>query len=342
MSTASDLQPAVSVLMPVYNAERYLREAVQSVLSQDLVNIELIAVNDGSKDGSLEILESFARRDSRMRVISRPNTGLSIALNEALAASRATLIARMDADDVCLPNRLSTQVAYLEAHPECVCVGSKVLWIDPLGRPIRRYPDVTSHEEIERFHFEHRHSALIHPSIMMRRATLEAVGPYRRDMEPAEDLDLFLRLAEVGRVANIEQVLLKYRMHDASVSRSRIREQVRKCGIVVSEARARRGMASDAAADQAATAPVVPEGESAAEWAGRRHWWAREARSSGFYRTATAMSLEVLRRQPLKLASWYLLASAGFGPMSDWIARRLQQPARRRSDIAGGSGEGGA
>ena len=102
--------PAVSVLMPVYNAEAYLAEAVQSVLDQTWADFELIAVNDGSKDASGAILEDFARRDQRVRVISRPNTGIVGALNDAFAVARADLLARMDSDDLCMPARLEKQV----------------------------------------------------------------------------------------------------------------------------------------------------------------------------------------------------------------------------------------
>src|SRR5436305_9543595 len=128
-----DDRPQVSVLMPVYNAIRYIGVAVDSVLSQTFSDFEFIIVDDGSTDGSAEILREYAGRDPRIRLISRPNTGLGFALNEALAVARAPFIARMDADDECLPERFEKQIQYLRNHPECVLLGSRVLWIDSDG-----------------------------------------------------------------------------------------------------------------------------------------------------------------------------------------------------------------
>src|ERR1051325_1151561 len=112
--------PTVSVLLPVYNAERYLESALQSVLGQTFSDFEVIAVDDGSKDNSKKILERFAANDPRIRVISRPNTGIVGALNDGLAVARGEFIARMDADDVALPGRFQAQLDYLRGHPDCI------------------------------------------------------------------------------------------------------------------------------------------------------------------------------------------------------------------------------
>src|SRR6266581_3934019 len=105
--------PAISVVMPVYKAERYLAQAVDSILDQTFTDFELIAVDDGSRDQSLQILNGYAQKDQRVRVISRPNTGIVGALNDGIAAARAPLIARMDSDDLSLPQRFEKQVTYL-------------------------------------------------------------------------------------------------------------------------------------------------------------------------------------------------------------------------------------
>src|SRR5262245_4670824 len=120
MSTAP---PLVSVVMPVYNAAAYVAQAVESIRAQTLGDFEFIIVNDGSTDRSPRLLEGFAARDSRIKLISRPNTGIVGALNDGVAAARGELIARMDADDVSLPTRLEKQVTFMRSHPQVVALG---------------------------------------------------------------------------------------------------------------------------------------------------------------------------------------------------------------------------
>ncbi len=128
--------PSVSVLMPIYNAELTLAEAVESILAQTFTDFELIVVDDGSTDGSLQMLQKFAHRDTRIRIISRPNTGIAGALNEAMDAARGEFLARMDADDISLPARFEKQVAFLQEHPDVVLLGSRVMLVEPYGTPM--------------------------------------------------------------------------------------------------------------------------------------------------------------------------------------------------------------
>src|SRR3954452_3787995 len=129
--------PKVSVAMPVYNSERYLAKAVESILAQTFTDFEFLIVDDGSTDASRAILENYAARDQRIKLVSRPNTGYLIALNEMLERSLGYYVARMDADDVALPQRFERQVKYLDDHPECVLLGSRVTIIDPDGDPLK-------------------------------------------------------------------------------------------------------------------------------------------------------------------------------------------------------------
>ena len=195
--------PAISVLMPVYNAELYVAEAVESVLAQTFTDFELITIDDGSTDRSSRILEGYAGLDSRIRLVSRPNTGIVGALNEGASMARGEIIARMDADDVSLPERFAKQFEYLLAHPDCDAAGSRVLLIDPEGAPICEINEERSHEEIDRAHMSRRTGAITHPAAMMRSEALHAVGGYRQECLWAEDFDLFLRMAEIGRLANL-------------------------------------------------------------------------------------------------------------------------------------------
>src|SRR5262245_22908484 len=146
----SECNPQMSVLLPVYNAERYLRQSVRSVLDQTFSDFELLAADDGSTDLSLSILQEIASTDPRVRVISRENRGLVETLNELIGVSRGRYLARMDADDRCLPQRFDRQVAYLNEHPDCVAVGARCLLVDPEGLPIGFTVNELDHDGIEK------------------------------------------------------------------------------------------------------------------------------------------------------------------------------------------------
>ena len=208
--------PVVSVCMPAYNCQRYVAEAIESILGQTLRDFEFLIIDDGSTDGSLPILEGYAARDPRIRLTSRPNSGVPATLKELVDQSRGEFIARMDADDIALPERFEKQVNYLRAHPDCVVVGCRVWETDAEGDSIREYFTLADHDEIDAFHFRMTGPALVHPSIMLRRDAVLAVGGYRNFL--IEDLDLYLRLAEYGRIARVPEFLLKYRIHSANLS----------------------------------------------------------------------------------------------------------------------------
>ena len=164
--------------MPVYNCEGYLAEAVRSVLSQTLRDFEFLIVDDGSTDHSLPVLRDFAAKDARIRLVSRPNTGITPALNEMIGLARGRYLARMDADDISMPDRFAKQVEYLEAHPECVIVGSRVMLMDPYGSPVAETGHKLTHEEIEHQLLTESGWAMVHPSVMMRRDAVNQVGGY--------------------------------------------------------------------------------------------------------------------------------------------------------------------
>ena len=189
--------------MPVYNAERYVGEAVRSILEQTFADFDFVIIDDGSTDRSTEILEQFAS-DPRIRLIRRPNTGYLRALNEGLALCQGEFIARMDADDVSLPDRLRRQIAFLDEHPECLMVGCALLRIDDDGDVLceERLPE--DHAEIEARLLEGR-GAIGHPAALIRRQALVELGGYREPFYGAEDHDLWLRLAERGRLANLPE-----------------------------------------------------------------------------------------------------------------------------------------
>jgi glycosyltransferase involved in cell wall biosynthesis len=298
--------PVVSVLMPVYNADRYVGEAVASVLRQTFTDFELLVFDDGSSDRSAAVVEERCGGDPRLCLFRASHAGLGTWLREGVHRARGEFIARMDADDLCRPERFARQLDFLRRDPACSAVGGAVLLVDPEGRPIRELRTPLAHEEIEVLLLRGRGDAIIHPAVMLRRADLIAAGGYRAETEPAEDLDLYLRLAERGRLANLPDTLLDYRQHLTKVNNRRAGEQRRAIELVLSEARRRRGL--DPA--QGPALPAVPEQMPPVEcW--RR--WAREAAEGGNLRTARRHAWAAFRAEPTQPRSWQILLRALLG-----------------------------
>lgn len=226
--------PSISVAMSVYNGEGFLDEALMSVRGQTFGDFELLVLDDGSTDGSRAIIARHACQDPRIRPIFRENRGLIASLNQLLEEARAPLLARMDADDVCLPHRFERQIAFLAAHPDYAIVGSATLDIDVDGAPCPGAPDhdpPLTHEqvlaEIE------RHTPLCHSAIMARRDVLLAAGGYRRAYRHCEDYDLWLRIATFARIGNLAEPLLKYRRSPGQISNRHAVEQTIGAAIAV-------------------------------------------------------------------------------------------------------------
>lgn len=212
----SDRKPEISVLMPVHNGEAFLAEAIESILAQTLEAFELIVVDDGSTDGSAAIVDQFAERDARVRLLPIVRSGIVGALEAGRAAARAPLVARMDADDVAMPGRFALQRGYLAANPAIVALGGQVDWIDGNGSLIGRgrYPVA----EAACASYLHRGSPLCHPAVMMRAGALDACGGYSERHGSAEDYDLWLRLSRLGGLANLPDTILRYRLHGSNVT----------------------------------------------------------------------------------------------------------------------------
>ena len=217
--------PAISVVLPVYNAEAYVSEAVESILAQSFTDFELIAINDGSTDGSGAILRELAARDTRIVLVERPNDGLVSALNEGIESARAEFIARMDADDVAMPERFALQYARMVKEPELAVLGSLIRLIDEAGNVTGSGGYSLTPERIARY-LRERGCPVAHPTVMMRRGAVLKVGGYRKAFSHAEDYDLWLRMSDLGyAIANLPQPLLNYRIHNANVSAVRGEEQ---------------------------------------------------------------------------------------------------------------------
>lgn len=208
--------PIISVIMPVYNEERCVAEAIESILQQTYRDFELLVIDDGSQDGTLSVLQRYAKNDDRMRVISRGNRGVAATRRELVEEAEGKLIASMDADDVALPHRLERQVNYMRENSECVAVGSQAYLIDPQGWILGKTHYPLKHSKIESNLLMRGEMPVTftHSAMLMHRDAVRSVGNYRLDFGPGEDRDLLIRLSEVGRLANLPSALVKYRLHE--------------------------------------------------------------------------------------------------------------------------------
>jgi len=220
----SSSDPLVSVVMPVYDGERFLAEAIESVLDQSYQRLELVLVDDGSRDRSWEIACEYARGDARVRPFrNERNLGIVATRNRAFgeAAPDSRYFAVMDCDDVCMPDRVERQVVFLQAHPEHAIVGGNTLIIDEHGHRVgvRRYP--STHEDIARVIT--RYNPIAQPTVMIRRSALDAVGMYSERFPRCQDYDLWLRMAARFKVANLDAYTLKYRLSATQGKRTQLR-----------------------------------------------------------------------------------------------------------------------
>jgi glycosyltransferase involved in cell wall biosynthesis len=213
--------PLVSVLMSVHNGRRYLAEAVDSILAQTMQDFEFIIIDDGSSDGSTDVLKSYAARDPRIRLSIQENCDLTKALNVGLKLSRGELVARMDADDVARPERFATQVGAFLSNPDLVILGAKVELISSDGIQLGARGTTRSHSNIRKRLLIGDGRAIVHPVAMFRRQTALDVGGYDERFPTGQDLDLFLRLSEAGLADNLSDTLLYWRQHKDSINRTR-------------------------------------------------------------------------------------------------------------------------
>lgn len=297
--------PLVSVLMPVFNAERYLREAIDSVLAQSIRDFEFVVIDDGSVDASAAIIAEAACRDPRVRPLYRPHRGFADTLNAGLAAAKGQWLARMDADDVCVPDRLEAQLAFAGRYPGIAVVGSYAWYLSEDGRMLGLYRlGPTTLAEFARVTERGQLVHMCHPTVMMdRRAVLEA-GGYDERFPIVEDLELFNRLVDRGHVLlTLPEPKLLYRVHAHSIVMSRHRQMFRMFRYVAEVVRARRRRLEPPTYEQ------FEDAERRQSWV-RRAWVTRGDLGAYFYRRA---GLEFGRRRLLASAGWASL-SALFAP----------------------------
>jgi glycosyltransferase involved in cell wall biosynthesis len=208
--------------MPVHDGEQFLAEAVESILAQSLADFEFVVVDDGSTDATGAILADYASRDSRMVVHRQANAGGPEARNRGYRLAAAPLVANMDADDVALPGRLERQHDFMAQHPNVGAVGGAVSFIDANGREFGEWRYPLSDAEIRRA-FAHA-TPLAHPATMVRKDAFFATVGYRRQLSLAQDVDLWLRIADKHELANVPEVMIQYRIHPGQAT-------VRQCEV---------------------------------------------------------------------------------------------------------------
>jgi glycosyltransferase involved in cell wall biosynthesis len=218
----------VSVVMPLHNSGRYLAEAIESVLNQTHQNFEMIIVDDGSTDHSYGIAATYADKDARVKLLrSERNQGIVPTRNRLFeeCSPDTAYVAVLDSDDVCMPDRLELQAAFLEAHPDHALVGGHTIIIDEDSREVgqRRYP--TTYEEIKRVIT--RYNPIAQPTVMIRRSALADVGVYRRRYPRCHDYDLWCRMAARYRIANVDAFTLKYRLSSTQGKTTELRASLR-------------------------------------------------------------------------------------------------------------------
>lgn len=227
-------EPCLTVLMPVYNGTGFfLRESIESILAQNFHAFELIVINDGSTDGSGDIIREYVELDPRVRIIELPcNCGIVAALNRGLQEARTGIIARMDCGDYSFPDRIGLQYRFLLSHPEHVLVGTQVAWTDEHDVVLREtsFPEDDASIRLSLYAMD---NVLLHPTVMFRR--LPEIS--YRERSCAEDYDLWLRLSLHGKLHIIDKPLLKVRFNAHGTTYSRKIMQIRTVAAIHAEFR---------------------------------------------------------------------------------------------------------
>jgi Glycosyl transferase family 2 len=292
--------PEVTLVMTVFNGERFLPAALESIMAQSMRDFAIIVVNDGSTDRTAEILEEYAGRSERMQIVHQQNTGIVDAANRACALAKTPYIARMDADDISLPDRLERQLGFLQRRREVALLGGAAEYINESGDVLFTMGVPTQHDEIKAILPER--NVFVHSAVVMRRDALLAVGGYRRAFsDTAGDYDLWLRIVERYEVANLPEVIVRYRVHRRQTTTMRLEEQtLAAIGARLSARLRRTGRPDPFGAMNAVTRDtLIRLGMTAAEIekevARVSRSWAGVMREAGYHDTAVALAREAWR-----------------------------------------------
>lgn len=209
-------KPLISVIMSAYNAEKYLNQAIESILNQTYDNFEFLIYNDGSTDKTAEIINSY--KDQRIIIVNQENIGLTKTLNLALKKATGEYIARMDADDISEPDRFQKQIDFFLKNPEISLCGGQAKMIDEAGQFSSNYQVPLSDKEIKKMIL--KHNPFIHSAIMFKKSILNTTKGYDESFRFAQDYELWTRVLEKFKTANLPDCLLKYRVHKKNITKS--------------------------------------------------------------------------------------------------------------------------
>ncbi len=302
--------PVISVVMVACNVERFLAEAIESVLRQTFIDFEFIIVDFGSTDNSKSTISSYAAKDSRLKFHEIPHCGLAEARNASCSLAQGEYIAVMDADDISLPNRLLAEVDFMEQHPEVGVVGGATEWIDATGKGWGIHDCPTEDREIKSAFADHH--PFFHPTLLIRRQAFELVGGYRSAFAPAEDYDLTMRISEHYGCANLKQVVLQYRIHAYQLSQQKRRQQTMGKLGAQAAASARKGGNPDPLNAIAEITPAVlgrlgvPYATQQREVALDRYQWIRNMCTVGKHSWALDAALEMLKSDLEHVEGWLI------------------------------------
>lgn len=290
--------------MPVHNGARFLEATLQSLAAQTFTDFEIVVCDDHSTDATPALLERWAAREPRLRVVHCEGRGICAALNCAIENARGEFGARMDADDLALPERFAAQVEFLDDHPAHVAVSSRVLCIDTAGSPL--YPLPVCEEEPKLFDYLLRGNGpgICHPATTIRLAALRRVGGYRAEWSITQDIDLWMRLLTLGPIGVVPRTLLHYRLHLTSDCHSKAIEAGRQLWRLREKVAAERHLTIEVPATHRDDPLTLAECE---------YWWSHQAAVNGYRWSATKHALQFVRLKPLQRSGWWLLFEAMFG-----------------------------
>jgi glycosyltransferase involved in cell wall biosynthesis len=217
-------KPKVSVLMPAYNAEKYIAEAIESILNQTFTDFEFIIVDDGSTDQTWALIQEYATKDKRVVPVKNAvNSQICISLNNGLAIAQGKYIVRIDADDTSPADRIEKQVEFMNQNPDIVISGGKIQICNHLMQPTNLRSYNLTDESVRTSIF--RYSPFAHPAVIYRLDAVKKAGLYNPDLRDAEDYDLYFRLGRIGKFGNLDCVVHNLRLSEGSISQTRGRRQ---------------------------------------------------------------------------------------------------------------------
>jgi glycosyltransferase involved in cell wall biosynthesis len=305
--------PKVSVLLPVYNGERYIVQSVESILRQSYRDFELIVVNDGSTDRTGTLIKGLS--DHRINLLEQENQGLTRTLNNALKVIKGEYIARQDADDLSHPDRLLRQVEFLDTRLDVGLVGSVCLCLNEDGEIIGQTPPLTDPLKLRKI-LRERGNPFVHGSVMFRRECIGKVGGYRIEMDRAEDYDLWLRISEYYEIAKLKEPLYLWRWSQSGISLTKMEYLEKKAELAreLSEERRKEGRDSlQAGLQEEFFRQQMREDLPASKQSERKrqaYYFYRLGHTAyygGIYPTARKNLLHSLKLNPFDLKTWIFL-----------------------------------